>query len=154
MFRLLSNSKNGREFLKQYNINKTGDLYRAGTMQEDFPLYIDMHLVWPDITEVRELIHKNGGKIFLAHPYRYGEIDVDSALQSCTPYIDGIEIYNNPETEEQVIYLYNYAKAHNLLMSAGSDYHGLSHRYHNKIDVFLNSNIEQEITSWTKKYKK
>ena len=40
-------------------------------MEEEFPLYIDMHIVWPVIEEVREIIHRNGGKIFLAHPFHY-----------------------------------------------------------------------------------
>ena len=70
-------------------------------MDQHFPLYVDMHVVWPDITEVREIIHRNGGKLFLAHPYRYGKENVTEILDSCTPYIDGIEIWNNPETEEQ-----------------------------------------------------
>lgn len=140
--------------MQQFNINSVGDLYRAGTRKEDFPLYIDMHLVWPDIKEVQEIIHRNGGKIFAAHPYRYGESKVDTVLNNCLPYVDGIEICNNPENEEQVSYLYQYAKKHNLLMSAGSDYQGQSHKKHNTVYVEgLTPKMEEEITCWTKDYK-
>lgn len=154
LYRLLSETEQGTSFLQQYNINNVGDLYRAGTMKEDFPLYVDMRLVWPDIKEVKEIIHRNGGKIFVAHPYRYGESKVDTVLNNCLPYVDGIEICNDPENEDQVSYLYQYAKEHNLLMSAGSDYHGQSHKKHNTIYTEdLTPEMEEEITSWTKNYK-
>lgn len=150
LYKILMSTNQGKEFLAAYNIANAGDLYRVGTMQRDFPLYIDMHLVWPDITEVRDVIHKNGGKIFLAHPYHYGNKKVDSVLKTCTLYVDGIEISNNPESEDQVTYLYNYAKEHNLLISAGSDYHGTCHPYHNKIESYLNDKMEKEMISWIK----
>lgn len=154
LYRLLNETEQGSTFLQQYHINSIGDLYRAGTMKEDFPLYIDMHLVWPDIKEVKDIIHRNGGKIFVAHPYRYGESKVDTVLKNCLPYVDGIEICNNPETEEEVSYLYQYAQAHNLLISAGSDYHGPSHKKHSTIYTEgLTPGMEEEITSWTKNYK-
>ena len=84
--------------------------------------------------EVREIIHRNGGKIFLAHPFHYGKTEIESLLENVTPYIDGIEISNNPKTKEEVIYLYNYAITHNLLISAGNDYHG-EEDYHNLLTV-------------------
>lgn len=153
IYRMLSESENGKEFLMTYDINSIGDLYRLGTMDETFPLYIDMHLVWPDIKEVKEVIHRNGGKIFLAHPYRYGKENVTDVLDSCVDYVDGIEVWNNPEDSSQVDYLYQYAKQKGLLISAGSDYHGKQHPRHNNLDVSLNKDLEREITNWTKEYK-
>ena len=41
---------------------------------------------------------------------------------------------NNPKTKEEVIYLYNYAITHNLLISAGNNYHG-EEDYHNLLTV-------------------
>ena len=153
LFRLLMETKEGNLFLNKYDIKEQGDLYRLGTMTEEFPLYIDMHIVWPGIEELREIIHKNGGKIFLAHPFRYGKNEIENILENCLPYIDGIEISNNPKTKEEVRYLYNYAKSHNLLMSVGSDYHG-EDDYHNKLTIdILEEQMEQEIYSWTKNCK-
>lgn len=150
LFRLLQETKEGQEFLQEYKIESVGDLYRAGTMDQHFPLYVDMHVVWPDITEVREIIHRNGGKLFLAHPYRYGKENVTEILDSCTPYIDGIELWNNPETEEQTRYLYQYALEHQLLMSIGSDYHGKTHPKHNSLSIpNFPVEIEKQIVSWT-----
>src|SRR5699024_8634142 len=146
-------TKKGQDLLSSYDIKTQGDLYRRSTMEEEFPLYIDMHIVWPGIEEVREIIHRNGGKIFLAHPFHYGKTEIASLLEKVTPYIDGIEISNNPKTKEEVIYLHNYAKTHNLLISAGSDYHG-EEDYHNLLTVEgLDQQMEQEISSWTKNCK-
>lgn len=78
---------------------------------------------------------------------------MESLLENVTPYIDGIEISNNPKTKEEVIYLYNYAKNNDLLISAGSDYHG-EEDYHNLLTVEdLDKQMEQEISSWTKNCK-
>lgn len=111
IYRMLS-----QEFLSIYSISCVGDLYRLSTIDETFPLYIDMHIVWPDITELLEVIHANNGKVFLAHPYRYNQA-VDVVLDEARTYVDGIEICNNPETKEEVEYLYKYAKDNNLLVS-------------------------------------
>lgn len=80
---------------------------------------------------------------------------IESLLEKVTPspYIDGIEISNNPKTKEEVIYLYNYAITHNLLISAGNNYHG-EEDYHNLLIVEdLDKQMEQEISSWTKNCK-
>lgn len=153
VFRLLGETVRGQEFLKTYAITSIGDLYRLGTMDETFPLYIDMHLVWPDINELKDVIHRNGGKIFLAHPYRYGKENVETVLDSCLGKVDGIEIWNNPETEAETAFLFNYAKEHNLLMSAGSDYHGKLHPRHNTLSTDLTKEQIEHITTWTDDYK-
>lgn len=42
------------------------------------------------IEELREIIHRTGGKIFLAHPFHYRKTEIESLLENVTPYIDGI----------------------------------------------------------------
>ena len=143
IYRMLDNS-----FKEQYNLTKIGDLYRESTINEDFPLYMDMSIVWPTIEELRDIIHENGGLIFLAHPYKYGNKEVKDLLNQALPYIDGIEIFNE-NTEEEIEYLYNYAKENNLLMSCGSDFHGDT--YHNEIKVKLKEEIQKEIIEWINK---
>ena len=117
-------------------------------MNENFPLYLDMKIVWPTIKEVRDMIHKNGGKIFLAHPFKYGDnSNVKNILNTCLPYIDGIEICNEPEDISQVNYLYEFAKNNNLLISVGSDFHGSEK--HNTVGVqYISNEQEKEIMSW------
>ena len=131
-------------FLEKYNIKSTSDLYRNSTIDSSFPLYIDMHIVWPDIKELLEIIHNNKGKVFIAHPYRYNR-NVTEVLEEVKDYVDGIEICNNPNSKEEVEFLYNYAKNNNLLVSCGSDYHG-NNRYSLECE-YLNDNMINDILS-------
>ena len=140
IFRMLDNS-----FKEKYNLTKISDLYRESTISKDFPLYIDMSILWPTIEEVRNVIHENGGLIFLAHPFKYGKKDVNELLKEALSYIDGIEVYNG-NTDEEVKFLYDFAKENNLLMSCGSDFHSTEN--HNDIIVQINDKLEQEIIDW------
>lgn len=142
IYRMLSN-----DFLNKYNISNFGDLYRLSTMNKEFPLSIDMHLVWPDIRELLDVIHSNNGKVFLAHPYRYNQ-PVDDVLNEVKNIVDGIEICNNPKNKEEVEYLYKFAKDNNLLVSCGSDYHG-DNRYSIECN-YLTETMIQDILSWIK----
>ena len=132
---------------KNTNVN---DLYRESTMNTEFPLYFDMSIVWPKIETLAQVIHENGGKIFLAHPYKYSKnIEVDKLLNSCLSYIDGIEISNEPKNAEEVNYLYNFAKENNLLISAGSDYHGTEN--HKDFNAnYITEDMENDMENWIK----
>ena len=134
------------EFLEKYNLETVSDFYRISTIDSSFPLYIDMHIVWPDIKELVEIIHKNNGKVFLAHPYRYNK-DVMEVLEEVKEYVDGIEICNNPSSKEEVEFLYNYAKNNNLLVSCGSDCHDNSDSLECK---YLNEYMIKDTSSWIK----
>ncbi len=62
------------------------------------------------------------------------------------PYIDGIEVYND-NNEEEVSYLYNFARENNLLICAGSNFHGDEH--HKDMETkFITEDMEKEIISW------
>ena len=152
LFRMLEAVPESKAYLDSLNIKSVTDLYREGTVNENFPLYIDMHLVWPSIEEVRDVIHQNGGKIFLAHPFKYGnDTNAIDILNTCLPYIDGVEICNE-SSKEQVEFLYNFAKEHNLLMSAGNDFHGSEK--HSELGVTnITKEMEEEIYTWVNQTK-
>lgn len=68
-------------------------------------------------------VHKDGGVLIQAHPYRYGCTVVD------TDYLDGVEINCHPK------YFHSYAerlleigKAENKIVTAGSDFHSDTYR--------------------------
>ena len=143
IFRMLD-----EDFLNQYEIFSPGDLYRVSTIDKEFPLYIDMHIVWPDIKELVEVIHKNNGKVFIAHPYRYNK-NVMEVLNDVKDYIDGVEISNNPKSAEEVELLYKFAKDNKLLVSCGSDYHG-NDRYSMECK-YLTEEMIADIVSWIRK---
>jgi predicted metal-dependent phosphoesterase TrpH len=141
IFRMLD-----KNFLEKYNLKNLNDFYRISTIDSKFPLFIDMHIVWPDIIELVQVIHQNHGKVFLAHPYRYKR-NVLEVLDDVKNYVDGIEISNN-NTKEEVEFLYRYAKENNLLVSCGSDYHG-NNRY--SIDCkYLSDQMINDVLSWIK----
>ena len=150
VFRMLETTTENKEFLSKYNIENVNDLYRESTMNTEFPLYFDMSIVWPKIETLAQVIHENGGKIFLAHPYKYAKnIEVDKLLNSCLSYIDGIEISNEPKNAEEVMYLYNFAKENNLLISAGSDYHGTEN--HKDFNAnYITEDMENDMENWIK----
>ena len=117
-------------------------------MNREFPLYIDMSIVWPTIDVLSKIIHENGGKLFLAHPYKYAKgLDVDKILDSCSSYIDGIEICNEPRSEVEVNHLYEYSKEKGLLVSAGSDFHGSKNHSNLNVD-YLSNEMEKDIIKW------
>lgn len=72
--------------------------------------------------ETLDVIHAAGGKAFIAHPHLMGGYPVHELLKK--PF-DGIECYYSkcmPDQEKKWVKL---AKSKGLLMSGGSDFHGL-----------------------------
>lgn len=78
----------------------------------------------PDFIESIDLIHKAGGLAVIAHPFRTFYKQEDFLQEAIDGGIDGIEAYSNYHTPEQCLYYEEYAKAHNLLITCGSDFHG------------------------------
>lgn len=78
-----------------------------------------------------EAVHQSGGVCLIAHPGRtdgFVTFDVDKLDQfrQLAP-VDGIEVYYPAHTPEQTTLYQQYAEQHNLLISAGSDSHGVDH---------------------------
>lgn len=81
----------------------------------------------PSIAEAIALVHKAGGMAVLAHPYELGLADAELSayLDTLMPFgLDGIEVYYQSYTDAQFAFLRDYAQAHGLLMTGGSDFHG------------------------------
>lgn len=99
--------------------------------------YINMAKDYPSIEKIIDIIHKSGGKAFVAHIYQYKEIE-DKILELkeiISKYdIDGIECYHSIFSDVENKKLLEFAQKHNLLISGGSDYHGI-----NKPDIALGS---------------
>lgn len=97
--------------------------------------YINMAKDYPRVEKIIDIIHRSGGKAFIAHIYQYKEIE-DKILELkkiISKYnIDGIECYHSIFSNIENEILLKFTKAHNLLISGGSDYHGK-----NKPDISL-----------------
>lgn len=78
---------------------------------------------YPDFHETLELIHSSGGIAVLAHPPLYHSEDT---LEELVEFgLDGIEVWHPLHTDDDVARLSEFAKKHSLLMTGGSDFHGM-----------------------------
>lgn len=81
----------------------------------------------PIYKEVIDIIHKAGGKAFLAHPFEYKFKDtikyIDDLREEAE--LDGIECFHpSSMDDDKKDILVEYARKNNLYISGGSDYHG------------------------------
>lgn len=79
---------------------------------------------YPDVHEIIDLIHSAGGLAVLAHPNTYDSEELLEELATASK-LDGIEVWHPTHTEEQIAALTTFAKQHSLLMTGGSDFHGM-----------------------------
>ncbi len=83
--------------------------------------------------ETISMIHQVGGLAILAHP---GQIDTEMRLQPLLIQelvlrgLDGIEIYYPTHTRKMIKKLKAIAREHGLVVTGGSDFHGLSRPAH------------------------
>ena len=136
-------------FKEKYQLIDSGNFYRKGTMDKNFPLYIDMSFLWPSLTELVDIIHKSGGLVFLAHPKNY-KYDYKNVLNLNKNIVDGIEISNNPHSLEEVEELYNYAIENNLKITYGTNYNGIKHL--EKEAMYIKPKHENALLSWVNNY--
>lgn len=68
-----------------------------------------------------EVIRLAGGLVVIAHP---GEYPVKILDDIVALGVDGIEVFSGHHDRKQEKYFYKYAKEKNLLITAGSDFHG------------------------------
>ncbi len=78
---------------------------------------------FPDVFEVLEAIHESGGIAVLAHPGFYGSFELLDELIEAG--LDGVEVWHPDNSPEETEKLIEIAKKNNLLMTGGSDFHGL-----------------------------
>lgn len=79
---------------------------------------------YPDVNYVLELIHSARGAAVLAHPMVYDSVDLIDDLAS-NGKLDGVEVYHYSADEEQQAMLLAKANEYDLIVTGGSDFHGL-----------------------------
>ncbi len=78
---------------------------------------------YPEPKGVLEAIHDAGGIAVLAHPALYGNMELLDEL--IAEGLDGVEVWHPSADEETVAALQKIAKKNGLLMTGGSDFHGM-----------------------------
>lgn len=89
------------------------------------PFYVDYSRFYLTPKQIATFVRDCGGKTFLAHTYVYGfdnEMPLLNAMLKSG--VDGIECYYPIFTLEQCQTLIAFCQKHNMLISAGSDFHG------------------------------
>ena len=79
---------------------------------------------YPDVHEVIDLVHSAGGLAVLAHPHTYDSIELMQSLVAQSQ-LDGIEVWHPSNNDQQTAALKDFAVSNNLLMTGGSDFHGM-----------------------------
>lgn len=79
---------------------------------------------YPDVNYVLDLIHSARGAAVLAHPMVYDSVELIDDLAS-NGKLDGIEVYHYSADEEQQAMLLAKANEYDLIVTGGSDFHGL-----------------------------
>ncbi len=89
------------------------------------PFFIDETIGLPTAKEIADLIHSCGGKVVLAHPFDYKDIDHKQYIQDIYDLgiLDGVECIHTRHTLEQIEYIKEFCKKNNLLITGGSDFH-------------------------------
>lgn len=78
---------------------------------------------YPDVKDVIDEIHNAGGIAVLAHPSLYDNFDeIDKYIEMG---LDGIEVWHPEASDEDIEKLSTICKKNKILMTGGSDFHGI-----------------------------
>lgn len=91
--------------------------------------HLDKSKDYPSLETAIKAIHECGGIAIMAHVfiYKWAKNKEEFIKEIVENYdIDGFECYYSKFTEEQTQYIVNVCKENNLLMSGGSDCHGIN----------------------------
>jgi hypothetical protein len=131
------------EFTESFSI-----FFRKGLANSNSSYFMNHIEFRPQYKEVIEIIHKAGGKAFLAHPFEYKFEDTIGFINDLRKEseLDGIECFHPSSVDDdKKDILVEYARKNNLYISGGSDFHGTP-----KPDIKIgvgrgNLNISREI---------
>lgn len=124
--REINKYEKNKQILLENGINITTNFYRDAQSNKNSIFYIDEKNDYVQPDEIIDLIHKAGGKSFLAHPYIYRVNNVlEMAQILINNYnIDGLECYYSLFTQQQTNDLVELCKKNKLYRSGGTDFHG------------------------------
>ena len=136
-----------RKFFTEEEWNDKSVFFRKCTVDKEFILYRDFSKQMPTLEFISEFIHKNNGKIFLAHLYKYKLENPIAYLDKIVEkkLIDGVEVYHSSFSLDQMATLEKYCNKKELLISGGSDCHGDRKKDRKLAIGYGNLNISKEI---------
>lgn len=139
---ILKNTTSSKSIFKQhimralidygYALEFYGDLDRKLFNPEVGSCYVERE--YPDVNFVIDLIHTAKGVAVMAHPALYDNIELLEDLAK-KGKLDGVEIGHYSADENYRKQLYDIAERYNLIVTGGSDFHGL----YNSVPTHLGS---------------
>ena len=114
-------SKNNIEFAKIYPSYKS--FFRKGLSNPDSPFFINEADTYLSFDETIDLIHRAGGKAFLAHIFEYDSFRKNGYIEEVKDRLDGIECFHPSIPMRESIKLFKYCEENHLYVSGGSDFH-------------------------------
>lgn len=123
---LLKCNEDLKDILKEEYTPTSKEFFRKIITNPNSKFYCDFSSLSPKLTDVLNLIKKNNGYTFLAHPYVYKKENLKEFLTDLYKEykIDGIETYYYNLSKEETEFIKQFAKENKLLVSGGSDFHG------------------------------
>lgn len=100
-----------------------GDGKEVLTYGIDLPFLLEnpgLHLL--PLEEYADLVHRAGGFLSMAHPFRDRDY-INMAVKPQPQFLDGVEIFNFYNSEEENKKAAKFAKKHGLLPTSGGDEH-------------------------------
>ncbi len=147
IFPEIKRHEENKKYFKKEEWENIDIFYNSCVTNKNFPVFVDFSIHYPKANIVADAVRKAGGKLFIAHVFKYRLEDTINFLDVLKQnnIIDGIEVYHSSFTEEQMRALEEYCQANNLFMSGGSDCHGTK-KAERKIGVgYGNLNISRKI---------
>ena len=115
-----------KRFAKYIFRDNRADFYKKCFSNPNSEFFVNEAKYSPTLKEAIDIIHKCGGKAFLAHSFAYGlENPIEFINYAIECGIDGIEKYYTSFTQEQSDLIGEISNTNNLYVSGGSDFHGL-----------------------------
>lgn len=125
-----------------------GNVYHRLFNKENGVARVDIE--YPDVREVIDLVHSAGGIVVLAHPFVYDSIDLMKELVK-EERLDGVEVIHPRQDEEQQQMLREFAAENGLLMTGGSDFHGM---YGDGVRAVGSMSVDDELADKLLNFKK
>lgn len=147
IFSEIKKYEDNKKFFKKTEWNNIDIFFNSCITNKNFPVFVDFSIHYSSADKVAKAVRNAGGKLFIAHIYRYNLEQPIKFLDllRIDKIIDGVEVEHSNFTNEQSSILKEYCRYHRLLMSGGTDCHG-EKKIDRKIGIgYGNMNISKHI---------
>lgn len=153
-FSMLQHPDNKKFFLDPANRAGRSIWFRKEATNPKSPLYFDQSPFFDTPRNTVRAIQEAGGKTILAHCFQYSEEIYDHLDELVEELkVDGIECRYPTFTPAQTAYVEDFCRKRGLLMSGGSDFHGVT-RPDNEMGTDINGSlyVDPAMLGWTEEY--